>query len=249
MERLYGKGGKMKGSRWTVVIVGVIALLMVGSMVWASAPASPSSAPVQAYDAQNADKVDGLHASKQPTANTLLALNSNKKFPASVIPAYTKAQSDARYLNDDRKETISASVNGPLLTISNAGGPFWGSDRIGLFANAEQHGVYGYSSGGIGVYADSDAGVGLLAESDVGNIIEGWDKIPGVLRFYVSNSGDVHANGSFYAGQDVSVSALLRVGQYSSAPACDGTTEGSIYYNTTDKKFYGCDGTTWQAFH
>ena len=35
--------------------------------------------------ARNADKVDGLHASRSPKAGRLLALNSSKKFPASVL--------------------------------------------------------------------------------------------------------------------------------------------------------------------
>ena len=35
--------------------------------------------------ARNADKVDGLHASRAPKAGRLLALNSSKKFPASVF--------------------------------------------------------------------------------------------------------------------------------------------------------------------
>ena len=77
----------MKNSRWTMVTLGVIALLMVGTMVWASPPASAPSAPLQAYDAKNAHKVDYFHASKRPKANRLLALKKNKKFPASVIPA------------------------------------------------------------------------------------------------------------------------------------------------------------------
>ena len=37
--------------------------------------------------ARNADKVDGLHASRTPKAGRLLALNRNKKFPASVLTA------------------------------------------------------------------------------------------------------------------------------------------------------------------
>ena len=35
--------------------------------------------------ARNADKVDGLHASRSPKAGRLLALNSSRKFPASVL--------------------------------------------------------------------------------------------------------------------------------------------------------------------
>lgn len=37
--------------------------------------------------ARNADRVDGLHASRTPKAGRLLALNRQKKFPASVLPA------------------------------------------------------------------------------------------------------------------------------------------------------------------
>ena len=36
--------------------------------------------------ARNADKVDGIHASKSPKPGRLLALNSARKFPASVMP-------------------------------------------------------------------------------------------------------------------------------------------------------------------
>jgi hypothetical protein len=35
--------------------------------------------------ARNADKVDGLHASRTPKAGRLLALDRSKKFPASVL--------------------------------------------------------------------------------------------------------------------------------------------------------------------
>lgn len=39
--------------------------------------------------ARNADKVDGIHASRSPKAGRLLALNRQRKFPASVLPAAT----------------------------------------------------------------------------------------------------------------------------------------------------------------
>ena len=35
--------------------------------------------------ARNADRVDGLHASRSPKAGRLLALNASRKFPASVF--------------------------------------------------------------------------------------------------------------------------------------------------------------------
>jgi len=37
--------------------------------------------------ARNADKVDGIHASRKPKAGYLLALGKSKKFPKSVVPA------------------------------------------------------------------------------------------------------------------------------------------------------------------
>jgi hypothetical protein len=36
--------------------------------------------------ARNADKVDGIHASRTPRANRLLPLGANRRFPRSVIP-------------------------------------------------------------------------------------------------------------------------------------------------------------------
>ena len=36
--------------------------------------------------ARNADKVDGIHASRTPKAGRLLALNRQRKFPVSVLP-------------------------------------------------------------------------------------------------------------------------------------------------------------------
>lgn len=36
--------------------------------------------------ARNADKVDGIHASRKPKAGYLLALGANKRFPTSVAP-------------------------------------------------------------------------------------------------------------------------------------------------------------------
>ena len=39
--------------------------------------------------AHNADKVDGVHASRTPRAGRLLPLNSNGKYPSSVLPAGT----------------------------------------------------------------------------------------------------------------------------------------------------------------
>ncbi len=52
-----------------------VALLVLASFGGAASTRGP-----------NADRVDGLHASRTPKAGQLLALNANGKFPASVLP-------------------------------------------------------------------------------------------------------------------------------------------------------------------
>ncbi len=47
--------------------------------------------------ARNADKVDGIHASRTPKAGRLLALNKSKKFPASVLTATGTKRARDRY--------------------------------------------------------------------------------------------------------------------------------------------------------
>jgi len=176
-----------------------------------------------------------------------------------------KAALNSRYLNDDRKEVISAAVPGPsgiLLIVQNTAS---GSGTMGLYVTADDKavfgastsgtGVFGYTSSGTGVNAVSESGIGVGATSLSGlplkvdgesgtNLIEAY--MPGELRFKVTSSGDVHADGSFYAGQDVSVSGLLRVGQYSSAPAtCDATHDGAIALTSGYRLCVCKNGTGW----
>jgi len=71
-----------------VALLSVVFLLLgliIAPTVAGAFPRSDDPEPL--YDAKNADKVDGLHASRRPNALTLLALNKNKKFPAKVLPA------------------------------------------------------------------------------------------------------------------------------------------------------------------
>jgi len=214
---------RLKNSRWTMVIVVVIAFLMVGTMVWASPLAGVPSAPLQAYDATNADKVDGHHAaaasakSKTQRANRVLWANKQGQLHWRAMPQGTL---NKRYLNDDRQETISAAVTqGALLTVNNTGtggGVLglhgYGTD-VGVSGNSNHgtgvdgtsdsgHGVYGYSDTGTGVEGRSDSGVPLKAQGLVNstNLIEAWswNAVLWDREFYVSNSGDVYIDGSYY---------------------------------------------------
>jgi collagen triple helix repeat protein len=67
------------------VVLSATALLVA---VLGGTPLAESAADVvrTALFARNAGKVDGLDASKRPTAGALLALGANRKFPASVVP-------------------------------------------------------------------------------------------------------------------------------------------------------------------
>src|SRR5688500_10439412 len=65
----------------TVIVAGVVGLLAAGG------PAVAGPLVDFAKRSGDADRVDGLNASRTPRAGQLLALNGSKKFPSSVIPA------------------------------------------------------------------------------------------------------------------------------------------------------------------
>lgn len=66
------------------LILSVIALVVALAGITPLGEAARDTTQVVRF-ARNADKVDGLHASRAPKAGRLLALNSAMKFPASVM--------------------------------------------------------------------------------------------------------------------------------------------------------------------
>ena len=66
---------------WAALVLAMLALFM--------ALGGPSYATSVVKRAVNADKIDGLHASKTPKPKRLLPLNAQGKLPASVLPAGT----------------------------------------------------------------------------------------------------------------------------------------------------------------
>ena len=66
------------------IILSATALVVAIAGITPLGQAAQDAAQVVRF-ARNADKVDGLHASRSPKAGRLLALNSSKKFPASVF--------------------------------------------------------------------------------------------------------------------------------------------------------------------
>lgn len=65
------------------VLISTLALVVALSGV---TPAGAVSVIKRALSAKNADAVDGISASRQPRARQLVPLESNRKFPRSVIP-------------------------------------------------------------------------------------------------------------------------------------------------------------------
>jgi hypothetical protein len=68
------------------IILSVTALVVAVAGITPLGEAARDATQVVRF-ARNADKVDGLHASRSPKAGRLLALNSSKKFPSSVLTA------------------------------------------------------------------------------------------------------------------------------------------------------------------
>lgn len=109
----------------------------------------------------------------------------------------------------------SAGNNVGVLGNSNANGTgVSGSSNSGV-------GVYGSSSSGVGVYGSSSSGVGISGRSISGNPLEAWSlaSYPANRRFYVSNAGNVYADGSFNPG-GADFAEML--------PAVDGLEPGDV---------------------
>lgn len=68
------------------IVLSVTALLIA---VAGTTPLGEAASDAIPRFARNADKVDGIHASRTPRAGRLLALNRQRKFPASVLPSTT----------------------------------------------------------------------------------------------------------------------------------------------------------------
>ncbi len=65
-------------------------------------------------------------------------------------------------------------------------------------SSTSSEGVYGGSNAGVGVFGYSNSGVGISAMSSSNNPLEAWSSAN--RRFYVSNVGNVYADGTFNPG-------------------------------------------------
>jgi hypothetical protein len=93
----------------TALVIAVAGFTPVGE-------AARDAIPIARF-ARNADKVDGIHASRTPRPGRLLALNSARKFPASVLTTGPTGVAGLEILNAatalDSSSPKSAVVNCP----------------------------------------------------------------------------------------------------------------------------------------
>ena len=131
----------MKSHRWTIVL-GVIAFLVVATMVWASPPPSAPSVPPLATPRLDADKVDGHHAasSKAPAnqrKNKVLWATKSGRLHWKSMPV---TQLNNRYVNEKGALNTDIPVQGTgwvaqsPATLSHWVPLGWGTDvkRIAL---------------------------------------------------------------------------------------------------------------------
>jgi hypothetical protein len=98
------------------VILGSLALFIALS-------GSALAAPVVniAKSVTNSASVDGISASKKPKAGQLLALDKNKQFPASVIPAAAKGTNGTNGAKGDKGDPGDTNVTSFHKTVDHAG--------------------------------------------------------------------------------------------------------------------------------
>ena len=120
------------------------------------------------------------------------------ELPASS--AITAAQGRVSTANPRRRSPENHGVYGE--TQGNWG---WASGVYGKAFKTNAIGVTGWNTGyGAGVYGYSEDGATMVAKTPYGNLIEAWDTSPNERRFYVSNGGDVYADGRYNSyGADV----------------------------------------------
>jgi hypothetical protein len=101
---------KMKTKLYQALVLGLLAI--VGILM---RPQSAFTAPPQAG---NADTVDFFHASLTPTANTILPLDANIKFPNSVLHTGSGNGLDADFL-DGFNSSVTPIANSILVLDAN----------------------------------------------------------------------------------------------------------------------------------
>jgi hypothetical protein len=197
----------------------VVALLALVLSVTPLAGAA-TRAVKRALFADNANKVDGLKASKRPKANVLLALDGKAKFPASVLPPAVKGDkgdagaNGANGTNGLNGAAVAARARGGGVTVP-AGASIsiplsnyiWtqGATETDLFLGSLTVTHPGGCSAGTGLSVSVSAGgsqiagIGYLTPPT--NPVQGWLLDPGAatpraLTVIATNNCSANNSGS-----------------------------------------------------
>jgi hypothetical protein len=140
----------------------------------------------------------------------------------------TTAKIAASAVTDAKIDTVSGSkITG---TVPTGTLPIAGSGVAGIVSAIAQ------SFSGLKTFLNGLAVTGNISAS--GNIT-GAD---------LASTGNISAGGTIAATGDVNATGAVnadRIKVANSSAACDGTTEGSLRYNSTNKKMEYCNGTAW----
>jgi hypothetical protein len=173
-----------------------------------------------------------------------------------------KAESTGDYgLHASSTSTTSGTHYGVYADCSSAGT----GNRVGVLGGGTSHGVYGQSTVGIGVYGTSGGTHGIYGD----NTHVGAETSYGIYGHCTSSGGGIKCGvagygitwgvagvattGSGVWGESTSGFGVEAQGNIASAALRlvgaaqpSSVVEGQIYYNSTDKHFYGYNGTTWK---
>jgi hypothetical protein len=124
---------------WAALILAALALF--------ATLGGPSYATSVVKRAVNADKVDGLHASKTPRAKRLLALNALGKLPASVLPTGTAGAPGPQGDTGATGAQGAKGDTGPQGVKGNTGATGPQGDIGATGATGPSNGYYGTATG------------------------------------------------------------------------------------------------------
>ncbi len=153
---------RFKNSRWMIVVGVVMAFLVLGTIVWASPPVSPPSAPLQATPGFDADLLDGHDsafsgaATNAQRANKFLWASPNGRLSIKSMPL---SQLNNRYVFKAVANTMQVASTEPVLKVENTRVATGGYAIAGINASdyVWRPAIYGENTGSsAGVYGRAD---------------------------------------------------------------------------------------------
>ena len=168
-------------------------------------------------------------------AHTVSSTNVPVVVPAIKAMVMADVANEQRFFGDRGDSTIEELISLGISTV--------GADSvIGKFgsANSTHVGLQSRSFSTTGVHGQSNSGTGVYGQSDSSRGVYGYSNSDsGVLGESVSFNGLYGASGT---------GMPLKLYPKASAPTTN-VSDGGVYYNSTDYKFYGRSNGAWVALN